>query len=567
LIGLNTIKEKVREHAQYIKFIQLRKEKGFKENNQVNLHSVFTGNPGTGKTTVAKMMGRLYKVMGLLSRGHVHEVDRSHLVGEYIGQTAPKVKDAIEKARGGVLFIDEAYALARSTEDTKDFGKEAIEILIREISNGKGDMAVIVAGYPKEMKTFIDSNPGLRSRFNQYFDFPDYLPQELSEIALYASASKELSITPHAKKLIDDILRDGYRNRNQSFGNARFVFDLIEKAKVNLGLRVMAHKHPEKLSPKVLRTITVSDVKYLQPQKQSIQPSMSIDKLLLEESMKELNALIGMNEIKLQIHQLVDLVKFHLEIKNNVLSIFSFHTVFLGNPGTGKNTVARILSKIYKALGILEKGHMIETDRQGLVAGYVGQTAIKTTVKIDEAMGGVLFVDEAYSLSGFKSSQGDFGDEAIQTVLKRMEDDRGRFFLFVAGYPDNMETFLKANPGLSSRFDKILQFPDYNPAELLEIANKMIAENGLKASKPAMSYLESSFEKMYLQRDRFFGNARTVRKIIVEAIRLQNLRVASLPMEKRTPQILKTLHINDLKGVKLIEDSGIFNKKTIGFGN
>ena len=132
LVGLTEIKEKVRDHAKYIQYLQLRKELGYQEKESVNVHSVFIGNPGTGKTTVAKMMGRLYRKMGLLTRGHVHVVDRVDLVGEYIGQTAPKVKEAIEKARGGVLFIDEAYSLVRSQEDTKDFGREVIEILVKD---------------------------------------------------------------------------------------------------------------------------------------------------------------------------------------------------------------------------------------------------------------------------------------------------------------------------------------------------------------------------------------------------------------------------------------------------
>ncbi|HSF89830.1 MAG TPA: AAA family ATPase, partial [Saprospiraceae bacterium] len=136
MIGLNQIKKQVFEHAQYLRFLQLRKEKGFTERQDINIHSVFAGNPGTGKTTVAGMMGRLYKHMGLLSKGHVHQVDRVDLVGEYIGQTAPRTKDAIEKARGGVLFIDEAYSLARANDDTKDFGREVIEILVKEMSNG-----------------------------------------------------------------------------------------------------------------------------------------------------------------------------------------------------------------------------------------------------------------------------------------------------------------------------------------------------------------------------------------------------------------------------------------------
>ncbi|MCC7503981.1 MAG: AAA family ATPase, partial [Saprospiraceae bacterium] len=255
LIGLSEIKLKVREHSQYIQFLQLRKEKGFAERDGINVHSVFIGNPGTGKTTVAKMMGRLYKKMGLLTKGHVHEVDRTDLVGEYIGQTAPKVKEAIEMARGGVLFIDEAYSLARSAEDTKDFGKEVIEILVKELSNGPGDLAVIVAGYPKEMKTFLDSNPGLRSRFKMTFEFPDYLPQELSLIADYAAREKEVLLAAEAKILVDEIITDAYRKRDRSFGNARFVFDLIDKAKIQLGLRVMAHPEVRQLNAEALKVI------------------------------------------------------------------------------------------------------------------------------------------------------------------------------------------------------------------------------------------------------------------------------------------------------------------------
>ena len=175
MIGLDNVKKSIHENITYLNFTKLRKEKGFNDGSDISLHSVFTGNPGTGKTTIVKKLGQIYKKMGLLSKGHVFEVDRSVLVGEYIGQTAPKVKKAIDDARGGILFIDEAYSLARSGDDSKDFGKEVIEILIKEMSDGKGDIAIIVAGYPKEMNTFIDSNPGLKSRFSQYFHFDDYI--------------------------------------------------------------------------------------------------------------------------------------------------------------------------------------------------------------------------------------------------------------------------------------------------------------------------------------------------------------------------------------------------------
>ncbi|MEL6721058.1 MAG: AAA family ATPase, partial [Bacteroidota bacterium] len=423
LVGLKEIKQKVREHAKYIQFLQLRKDKGFEEKENINVHSVFIGNPGTGKTTVAKMMGRLYRKMGLLTKGHVHEVDRVDLVGEYIGQTAPKVKDAIEKARGGVLFIDEAYSLARATDDSKDFGKEVIEILVKEMSNGKGDLAVIVAGYPKEMNHFLDSNPGLKSRFKHYFEFKDYLPQQLSKIANYACEEKGVELTLNAKQKIDEIITEAYRTRDRSFGNARFVHDLVEKSKVQLGLRVMSDEAPEMLDNETLAVIKLDDVNRINLGTVYELPDIPIDESLLKRALNELDQLIGMKKVKEQIKELVKLTRFYRETERDVLNNFFLHTAFVGNPGTGKTTVARILTQLYKALGVLERGHMVETDRQGLVAGYVGQTAIKTAEKIDEAMGGVLFIDEAYALTmRGTSTHGDFGDEAIQTLLKRMED-------------------------------------------------------------------------------------------------------------------------------------------------
>ncbi|MBK8348368.1 MAG: AAA family ATPase [Saprospiraceae bacterium] len=275
LIGLQEIKQKVKEHASYLEFLKIRKDKGFKEQEKINIHSVFTGNPGTGKTTVAKMMGQLYRKMGLLSKGHVIEVDRVDLVGEYIGQTAPKVKEVIEKARGGVLFIDEAYALARTNDDSKDFGREVIEILVKEMSNGKGDLAVIVAGYPKEMKHFIQSNPGLRSRFKHYFEFPDYMPQELIQIAESAAVTREISFTPESFEILKDIITAAYRERDKSFGNARYILDLLDKAKLNMALRVMARKHPGKLSKDELSCIQVSDVLALGNKMKSALPRYS----------------------------------------------------------------------------------------------------------------------------------------------------------------------------------------------------------------------------------------------------------------------------------------------------
>ena len=567
LIGLREIKQKVRDHAKYIQFLQLRKDKGFTEDGPINVHSVFIGNPGTGKTTVAKMMGKLYRKMGLLSKGHVHEVDRVDLVGEYIGQTAPKVKEVIEKARGGVLFIDEAYSLARSTEDTKDFGREAIEILVKELSNGIGDLAVIVAGYPKEMKHFIDSNPGLRSRFKHFFEFADYLPQELAQIGYFAAAEKSVLLSPNAKKRIDEVITEAYRNRDRSFGNARFVHDVIEQAKIGMALRVMSQDDPQSLSNDELSLIQSSDIDKIQLRIKRDLPIIPIDEALLKLSLEELNHLIGMTKIKLQITELVNLVRYYRESGRDVLGSFFLHTVFVGNPGTGKTTVARILAKIYKALGVLERGHMVETDRQGLVAGYVGQTASKTTEKINEAVGGVLFIDEAYSLTSYGGGggRGDFGDEAIQTLLKRMEDNRGEFFVFVAGYTDNMEQFLKANPGLSSRFDKQLQFEDYSPDELMQIGISMVNNVQMQFTPEAEEHVRGYFDFIHEYRDKYFGNARTVRLVVTEIMNKHNLRLAAMPKVERTEGVINVISMEDV--AHLNRDKTEFNasKKTIGF--
>lgn len=562
MIGLNEIKKQVFEHAQYLQFLQLRKENGFTERQDINIHSVFVGNPGTGKTTVAGMMGKLYKNMGLLSKGHVHQVDRVDLVGEYIGQTAPKTKDAIEKARGGVLFIDEAYSLARANDDTKDFGREVIEILVKEMSNGQGDMAVIVAGYPKEMKYFLDSNPGLKSRFKIHYHFSDYLPQDLSEIAMYACREKEVILSPEAKKLIDEMIIEAYRNRDRTFGNARFVNDLIEKAKVSLGLRVMRSAVVQGPSREELSVILPEDIEHIRSLAAISHPAIPVDEKLLHQSLADLNALTGLDAVKKQIQEMIDIVRYHQVTGRSVLNKFYMHTVFIGNPGTGKTTVARILTSIYKALGILERGHMVETDRQGLVAGYVGQTALKTAEKIDEAMGGVLFIDEAYALTNNPGNSHDFGNEVIQTILKRMEDKRGQFFVFAAGYPENMEAFLKANPGLSSRFDKVLRFEDYSPDELNEIAMNMITSHDMRISPKAFEHLISYFNFLYDYRDKYFGNARIVRQTIQDVIKNQNLRLAKSSDARSQANLITFEDVRDFaKDKKAMH----FQRQSIGF--
>lgn len=545
LIGLSDIKRKIYEHIKYLDFVKLRQEKGFEENEKIVLHSVFTGNPGTGKTTVVRLLGQIYEKMGLLSKGHVHEVDRVDLVGEFIGQTAPKVKKAIDAARGGILFIDEAYSLFRSKEEEKDFGREVIEILLKEMSDGAGDIAIMVAGYPKEMEVFLDSNPGLKSRFKYYFAFPDYTPDELMEIAAYGAQKRHVTVEKEALAIIRKILLDAYRNRDKNFGNARLSHSIIDQAKMNMGLRIIDMPDFKNLSKEEISTIKKEDVEKMVKGGLSSKIDIEVDEQMLKESLDELNILIGLDNIKKDVNELVKLVRYYREIGRDVLNSFSMHAVFTGNPGTGKTTVARILGKLYKSLGLLEKGHVVETGREGLIAGYIGQTAIKTKEVLDQSMGGVLFIDEAYGLTE-ENSQNSFGAEAIEVILKTMEDRRGKFAVIAAGYPDNMDRFMKANPGLMSRFDKVMHFRDYTTDELLKIISFMLSIHNLSLDQLSEEFLTNYLLEIYKFRNKYFGNAREVRKIIEDVVKKQNLRLADMDKTLRTVDNIRTVTIDDV---------------------
>ena len=284
---------------------------------------------------------------------------------------------------------------------------------------------------------------------------------------------------------------------------------------------------------------------------------------LLNDSLAELNALVGLDNIKNEVNEMVKLVKFYQETGKDVLNKFSLHTVFTGNPGTGKTTVARLLSKIYKGLGILSKGHLVEVDREGLVAGYVGQTAIKTGEKINEAMGGILFIDEAYSLAQERGSPYDFGGEATQIILKRMEDMRGKFGVIVAGYPEKMLGFINSNPGLKSRFDKYFVFEDYTPDQMFSIALTLFLKEGVIPEVPAAEHLKKYFTYLYENRDEHFGNARTVRQVVAESVKNQNLRLANMKKDERSAELLSTILLVDVIEFEMKDDFG--GKSRIGF--
>ncbi len=263
----------------------------------------------------------------------------------------------------------------------------------------------------------------------------------------------------------------------------------------------------------------------------------------LDELLAKLDKLVGLTSVKSEIHTLVNVARVKEMRKREGLKAptTSYHMVFVGPPGTGKTTVARLVSQIFHALGLLSKGHLVEVDRAELVAGYVGQTAIKTDACVKEALGGVLFVDEAYSLAS--GSDQDFGHEAIETLLKLMEDNREDLVVIAAGYRDRMESFVESNPGLRSRFTRFIDFPDYTPDELTTIFTRLADEDGYKLDEGVIELVKKKLEEAYIMRSPTFGNGRMVRNLFEQTLTKQANRLASA---SPTREQLCTLVVTDL---------------------
>ncbi len=254
--------------------------------------------------------------------------------------------------------------------------------------------------------------------------------------------------------------------------------------------------------------------------------SVVVNPVLDTDPYQELDDLIGLDNVKQEVRSLANFVKLQKQRKEKGMKTpkLSYHLVFTGSPGTGKTTVARIVARIYKDLGILKKGHTVETDRSGLVAEYVGQTATKTNAIVDSALNGVLFIDEAYALVPENSSN-DYGQEAISTLLKRMEDDRDKLVVIIAGYTNEMKRFIDSNPGLQSRFNRYINFPDYSAMELVKIFHMYMKKNQYTISDEADSLLKEKLDYAVEHKDRNFGNARYVRNVFEKAIQMQANRL------------------------------------------
>ena len=536
LVRLEGVKAEVKRIVNLAKVNEARRAQGLKV-PPMTYHMVFTGNPGTGKTTVARIVARAFRALGIAKGGQLVETDRSGLVGRYAGETAVKTNAKVDEAIGGILFVDEAYQLANS--DSDDYGKEAIATLLKRMEDDRDKLIVIAAGYTDEMRDFLDANSGLRSRFSKTIEFADYTAKELAAIFRSMAKKNEFVLAADLEEGLDAAMAKLTAKRDRTFGNARFVRQLFEDA---TGRQANRLAESGNLDADALKTLVLADLGLGERKTDVRAPTV-------DEVLAELDSLVGLKPVKDELRRLIATVRANKMreekgLENNVTMSYNF--VFTGNPGTGKTTVARILGKAFRALGVLDRANFVETDRSGLVAKYEGQTAAKTNKLIDSAMGGILFIDEAYQLNQGENDQ--YGSEAVATLLKRMEDARGSMVVIIAGYSNEMKKFMEINSGLESRFNRTIEFPDYSAKELAEIYRSMAKKAKYRLSDDVEHWLVPYISMLTEKRDKNFGNARWARNLFEKTVERQALRVTDL--KDPSAEELQTLRLKDL-GVKL----------------
>lgn len=525
MIGLADVKKELKNRINIIRLQQQANALGSKRVfSHGSLHMVFTGNSGTGKTTVARLIGKIYGKLGVIKNGdRFIECSRDDLTSKYIGETAIKVREKMEEARGGILYIDEAYALY-NPDSENDFGKEAIDTLVQCMDSMRDELVIILAGYRNKMVEFIrNANPGLASRFRTTIDFKDYTPSEMVQIFVSIAAENGFTLDKDTYALLLHLITE--RSKQPGFGNARGVRNLFED---------VVETHDSKLAEKASHGVKISIYDFEHILAADIKELLSAqhDELLdVTSLLAQLDSMVGLHSVKRQLRAQVAVVQTHIQAERagvkNLAPIGPQHMIFAGNPGTGKTTIARLLGRIYQSLGIIVDSNIfVECGRSDLVGRYIGQTAPMVRAKVQEALGGILFIDEAYSLYQGHSFGNDFGPEAISTLVQEMENHRDNLLVIMAGYPDKMKEMIQnANPGLASRFPIWINFEDYTVSEMKQIFIMDLHDKGYSLSERAETLLPNIITK-YSQDERF-GNARGVRNLVDKAIYAQGSRLAS----------------------------------------
>ncbi|MFM9499004.1 right-handed parallel beta-helix repeat-containing protein [Streptomyces galilaeus] len=531
LVGLSGVKRQVGTLISLGRLAERRAHLGIPA-PPMSRHLVFAGPPGTGKTTVARLYGSILAGLGMLPSGHLVEVSRSDLVAQVIGGTAIKTTEAFKRALGGVLFVDEAYTLLSDSKGSgADFGQEAIDTLVKLIEDHRDEAVVIVAGYSKQMQDFLVANPGLSSRFTRTIEFDNYSVDELVTITENMCTSHSYVLDPRARDSLH--VRFAQMRRDATFGNGREARKVFEEMVDRQSFRLAS-----------VTQASEADLTLILPQ--DLGEEMTGQEAAAEDDgavLAQLRDMVGLEAVKREVGGIVDLLTAYRQREALGLPTpaINHHLVFSGPPGTGKTTVARLYAKLLRSLGILNRGQLVEVARADLVGRYIGHTAQLTRDVFERALGGVLFIDEAYTLTPESSPQ-DFGREAVDTLLKLMEDHRDEVVVIVAGYPQEMSRFLNSNPGLASRFSRHVPFENYTTEELLAIIGEQTREAGYVCAPQTLAALEEHLTT--LPRTQTFGNARLARQLVEAMMTRQAGRLGHL----KAPDVetLSTLLPEDL---------------------
>jgi SpoVK/Ycf46/Vps4 family AAA+-type ATPase len=511
-VGIEPVKREVEALVAEAKAVRLRREAGMPATWRPR-HLVFAGNPGTGKSSVAGIIGRIYADLGVLASGHLVEVERADLLGDYAGESVQRVRRTVEQAHGGVLVVRDAHTLVSAAPDLVR-GREALDVLLSTVQAHSEDLVVVLTGPEAELNGLLKSHPDLAAYFPRTVRFPDLTPDEMAEVFAGKAEDAGFALAPGVLDKVRSLAQSAPREHGA--GNARTMIALLDRAVALQGRRVLADGIVDETES--LDEILLADVPDTLTRAAGDVPG---------DPLAEIERLVGLTEIKQEVARLAaearaDRLRRDADI---VPAAPARHMVFMGNPGTAKTTIARLIAAVYARLGLLSSGHLVEVTRADLVAEFVGQTAPRVRGVVERALGGVLFLDEAYALSAAGGDRRDFGHEAISELLRLMEEHRGDLVVIVAGYDAEMEDFLKANPGLRGRFPKVLRFPDYSDDELVTIFEVMAADAGFMLAEGVVDTLRGLVAAH--RRDASFGNARLVRNLLEAAISRQALRITS----------------------------------------
>ncbi len=537
LIGLKSVKEQIDRILANDVIEKQRKKRLGKDHQPTSMHMIFSGNPGTAKTTVAKLFASIAKEKGVLKSG-AFVCESGNLLN------FKSLCDVFKKAEGGVLFIDEAYAM---------FSDLAITSLLEKMEECRDSVIVILAGYKKDMNDFLERNAGLKSRIPYTVDFPDYSVDELIEIFKSMASQRGLILDKAAVNNAREVFEKAHRIEN--FGNGRFVRNCLESAMHEQAVRLMnSGTEADKIRKSDLVRIKGEDV--------AVKPGKNTeDDALTGSTLKELEQMIGLDSVKKIINKVIAEARMKKMCMDKGIKKdnHSMHMLFMGNPGTAKTTVARLFAQIMKEENILPTGKFVEVGRAELVGKYVGHTAPLVKKRFREAQGGVLFIDEAYSLSDGTNST--FGDEAINTIVQEMENHREDVIVIFAGYTEPMKEFVARNPGMNSRIKFKVDFDDYTADELCDITRLMLAKKEMKITDAAMDKLRSIYEKARKSKD--FGNGRFARQMIEDAEMNLAERVMKLDEAQITVDTITTIEEADINASAVIFNEPL--KKCIGF--